>query len=111
MCIEDNTRGYIEELRKSGDLQTMELKRSIAKRLTGKFPIISELTPMLTGYGRIRNHVHRFCITPDATCPCTRSDQTVDHILLECPKYDMERQDLRRSKITKGGACHRIEYT
>ena len=34
---------------------------------------------------------------------CARGDQTIEHLLLVYPKFDMERQALRRSIITKGG--------
>ena len=102
---EESWRSWEREWRTTNNgAETKKYFPSIAERLVVKIPITSGLTTIFTGHGRIRAYFHRFRITPDATCSCADGDQTIDHLLLECPKYDMERQALRRSIITKGEA-------
>ena len=76
---------------------------SISHRIAAKIPITSGLTTMLTGHGRIKAYFHRFNITQDATCPCNEGDQTVDHLLLQCTKYNEQRNKFRNNVIIKGG--------
>ena len=83
--------------------ETKKYFPSIAVRLAVKMPVTSGLTTMMTGHGRINAYFYRFHIAPDPICPCGGGDQTVDHLLLSCPRYNIQRQILRKSVINKGG--------
>jgi len=39
-------------------------------------------------------YLHRFKITKSPECVCAKGDQTVDHIIFECPKLEKEREKL-----------------
>jgi len=41
-------------------------------------------TAMVTGHGKTRVYLHRFKIIENATCPCNKGDQTIDHLLNQC---------------------------
>jgi hypothetical protein len=49
---------------------------------------------MVTGHGNIRSHLHRFKITETPACPCSTTDQTIDHLLFECELLNKERDKL-----------------
>ena len=101
---EESMKSWEREWRATNNgTETKKYFPSIAERLEVKIPITPGLTTMLTGHGRIKAYFHRFRITSDATCPCDGGDQTVDHLLLECPKYDRQRHTLRERITNKGG--------
>lgn len=46
-----------------------------------------------TGHNRLRNHMYtKFKIGESAMCTCGLAPQTADHILQDCPKYDISRR-------------------
>jgi hypothetical protein len=59
-------------------------------------------TAMVTGHGTIRSYVHRFKIIENATCPCNKGDQTIDHLLNQCTLLQKER-DILKNNILKSG--------
>jgi hypothetical protein len=49
---------------------------------------------MLTSHGKTKAYLHRFKITQSPECICTEGDQTVDHLIYDCGKLEMERGKL-----------------
>ncbi|KAJ4431791.1 hypothetical protein ANN_20396 [Periplaneta americana] len=75
----------------------------VSQRLALHIPVSAGLTTMLTGHGRINAYYHRFRIIQDPTCSCNNGEETVDHILLECTKYNKPRNKLKMIINFKGG--------
>ena len=59
-------------------------------------------TAMATGHGKTRAYLHRFKIIENATCPCNKADQTMDHLLNQCTLLQTQRE-LLRNNILKSG--------
>jgi hypothetical protein len=72
----------------------------VAERLKMKIMTTHNLTTMLTGHGNVNAYLHRFKITNTPTCPCGKTDQTIDHLLYECDLLKTQRDTLR-SRISK----------
>jgi hypothetical protein len=49
---------------------------------------------MLTGHGMTKAYLHRFKITRSPECVCATGDQTVHHLIFDCPKLGKEREKL-----------------
>jgi len=49
---------------------------------------------MVTGHGNIRSFLHHFKIIENPMCPCSTTDQTLDHLLFECELLSKERDNL-----------------
>jgi len=44
------------------------------------------------GFRRLNAHMHRkLIIVPSPTCPCSEEDQTTEHVLQRCNRYQQER--------------------
>ena len=51
-----------------------------------------EMTQILTGHGFNKTNLKRFHITTDDKCPCdATTEQTIEHLIKECPKYSAAR--------------------
>jgi hypothetical protein len=50
----------------------------VAERLRMKITTTHNLTTMLTGHWNVNAYLHRFKITNSPTCPCGKTDQTID---------------------------------
>jgi hypothetical protein len=59
-----------------------------------KINITSNFTTMVTGHGNVRSHLHRLKIIETPLCPCSTTDQTIDHLLFECELLNKERDNL-----------------
>jgi hypothetical protein len=57
---------------------------------------------MVTGHGKTRAYLHRFKITENATRPCNKGDQTIDHLLNQCPLLQQQRAILRHNVLKSG---------
>ena len=53
-----------------------------------------EVTQFLTGHGYHRQYLHRFKLHPSPNCPCGLGEQTVQHLLDDCPRYGNERRNV-----------------
>ena len=54
-----------------------------------------QITQILTGHGFNKSYLKRFNITADDACPCDESTpQDLDHLLHNCPKYQIKRNQL-----------------
>jgi len=60
-----------------------------------KISITPNFTAMVTGHGRTRAYRHRFRLIDNAKCPCSKEDQTVDHIIYRCTLLFTNRELLR----------------
>lgn len=77
--------------------------KEFGKKTTPTF----ELTQILTGHGANLSYLHRFKLKDSPACPCDKlSDQTVKHLLLDCPMFTMERW-----QITKECQRRDIDFT
>jgi hypothetical protein len=57
---------------------------------------------MVTGHGKIRAYLHRFKIIENATYPCNKGDQTIDHLLNQCTLLQTQRELLRNNVLKSG---------
>lgn len=56
------------------------------------------LTQILSGFGFLRAYQHRVGNAESPTCPtCPAEQETADHVLRICPRFDEERRPLRRA--------------
>jgi hypothetical protein len=66
----------------------------VADRLKMKINVTPNFTTMVTGHGNVRSYLHRFKIIETPICPCSTTDQTIDHLLFECELLNKERDNL-----------------
>ncbi|GBP26460.1 hypothetical protein EVAR_85962_1 [Eumeta japonica] len=82
-----------------GNERADELAKSLPKRLmptmiTRKFPIL--------GHTGIAEYLHRFKLLQSPSCECDADKiESVWHIILECPRYEVARYDLEHKIETK----------
>ena len=58
------------------------------------------LTRLRLGHIRLNAHLHRLRLSPDPNCPWCRSvPDTIDHLLLQCPRFHSQRVLLRSQLI------------
>jgi ribonuclease HI len=56
-----------------------------------------ELSQALTGHGALKQYLNRFKIIDSPACPCDNtSEQTVDHVLVECQMFNCEQFKLSK---------------
>jgi hypothetical protein len=67
------------------------------KKLKMKINVTQNFTAMVTGHGKTNSYLHGFKIIKTPTRPCVNSDQTVDHLLLDCQLLNKERNLLKQS--------------
>jgi len=63
---------------------TKEFFPNVRDRLNMKISINPNFTAMVTGHGRTSVYRHRFRLIDNATCPCNKEDQRVDHLIFRC---------------------------
>jgi hypothetical protein len=49
---------------------------------------------MVTAHVNTKAYLHNFKIIQSPECVCANGDQTVDHLIFDCPKLDKEREKL-----------------
>jgi hypothetical protein len=64
-------------------------------RLNIKISIHPNFTAMVTRHGQTRAYRHRFRLIDNATCPCNKEAQTVDHLIYRCTLLHTNRELLR----------------
>ena len=77
----------------NGD-QSQRILPVVAEKLKIKINITQNFTTMVTGHGNIRSYLHRFKIIKTPICPCGNTDQSIDHVLLDCELLNKERDSL-----------------
>ncbi|XP_045488939.1 uncharacterized protein LOC123690117 [Pieris rapae] len=56
------------------------------------------MTQILTGHGAFAEYLHRFKIKTSPACECDENTiQTVEHLLVECPIFAIQRHDLEQT--------------
>jgi hypothetical protein len=73
---------------------TREYFPVVTERLQMNINITKNFITMVTGHGNIRSYLHRFKIIDTPVCTCSTTDQTTDHLLLECELLNIERDKL-----------------
>ncbi len=61
-----------------------------------------KLTQFLTAHGKFRAYCHRFKINTTPKCDCEKSEETPEHIIMECDKYFNQRQPLVKEAHSLG---------
>jgi ribonuclease HI len=74
---------------------TKEFFPNVRHRLNMKISINPNFMAMVTGHGRTRAYRHQFKLIDNATCPCNKEDQTVDHLIFWCTLLHTNRELLR----------------
>ena len=65
-----------------------------ANRILKKMDMNNITAQTLTGHGGFRAYLHKFKLIDDPTCNCdSTTPQTLEHIILECPKFERQRYD------------------
>lgn len=55
------------------------------------------LTQFLSGHGAFRAYLHRFRLDNDPSCPvCQSVEEDAEHVLFHCPRFEEDREVLRR---------------
>ena len=75
---------------------------TVQERLTTKMRVTQNIAAMMTGHGKTRAYFHRFKILENATCPCEKGDQTIDHLLYHCPLLESKRQVMKKNATNAG---------
>ncbi|PSN48706.1 hypothetical protein C0J52_13543, partial [Blattella germanica] len=76
---------------------------SIKERLKLNPTITPAFTAIVTGHGKTKSYLHRFHLAADPACSCNTGQQTVQHIIYECPELTQQRTQLRGDIRMKGG--------
>jgi hypothetical protein len=70
--------------------QSDKIYKSIARRND-----VAQIARLRTGHCSLNQYLHRFGIEESPTCECNSEViETVDHYLINCPKYDRQRHKL-----------------
>ncbi|KAI5640652.1 hypothetical protein NE865_06970 [Phthorimaea operculella] len=66
----------------------------LAHKVLMKIGIKNIRTQLMSGHGGIRAYLYRFKLVDNPYCTCDGSkEETVRHILFECPKYGLKRHE------------------
>jgi hypothetical protein len=82
---------------------TKAFSLSVRNRLRENFPIFLEFTMLVTGHGKLRSYLHRFGITDNPMCLCEEEEQTSDHLIFQCKKLNIQRNDMIKQINNTGG--------
>ena len=72
---------------------------NIKERLGKRIQLTLNLTAIVTAHGKTKDYLHRFKIIDSSECTCGGVNQTVDHLIYECPKLQREREVLVRNIV------------
>jgi hypothetical protein len=53
------------------------------------------LVQLRTGTARVNRYLHRIGAAETDTCDCGQEEETVDHFLFRCPRWDEQREHMR----------------
>ena len=82
----DQTKGLI----------TKQFFPNIKEKPRKRIQLTPNLTAIATAHGKTKDYLHRFKIN-SPECPCGTGNQTVEHLVYECPKVQGEREVLIRN--------------
>lgn len=66
----------------------------VAYRTIPKLKVSYWLSQVLTGHGGNGHYLHRLKLRDDAGCECSHADQTIEHIISDCPMFGAKRLQL-----------------
>ena len=89
---EKNSHIYTEMKTFVKSLFRVPQPRSSYTQLTRQEQVI--IFRLRTGHNRLNHHLHRLKIVRSPNCQCGEEDQTVKHILQDCDKLQMLRDDV-----------------
>jgi hypothetical protein len=81
---DDSNKGWV----------TKEYFPEVKERLKKKINLSPNFTVMVTAHGKTKAYLHRFKIIQSSECFCVNGDQTVDHLIFNCPKLDKESENI-----------------
>ena len=81
-------------------LKTKEFFPIFKERLNTIIKLTPNFTAIITAHAKTKAYLHRFKITKSPECPCDGGNQTVDHLIYDCPILRREREKLT-SKVSK----------
>jgi len=67
----------------------------IEDRLNLRLNATPNFTAIVTGHGNIKAYLHKYKIIDNPRCPCRKGQQTVQHIISDCPLLEKEREKLK----------------
>jgi len=89
---------YGPQNRTGGRSELMPLPKEyfpeVKERLKKKISLSPNFTAMVTAHGKTKAYLHRLKTIQSPECVCANGDQTVDHLIVNCPKLDKERGKL-----------------
>ena len=59
----------------------------------------------LSGHIPCHAYLHRFKLRDDAKCPNCGNTETIDHIILDCPKFDKDRLEFQLLHLVENEVC------
>ena len=81
-------------LRRNGNESGLVLYNKLSRNTSGK------IIQLRTGHCGLNSYLHRFGIAESPACECGTGQETVEHFLLECPRYRNQRTEMRRKAGT-----------
>lgn len=83
------------EIQNGNDSRRMFLPDAIETyKMVRQFKPTGVVTQVLTGYGGLSEYLNRFGCKDNPSCICEPGiEETVAHILFECPVFGLERYD------------------
>jgi hypothetical protein len=82
------------------DAKTKAFFPKIEYRLKLRLNATPNFTTIVTGHGNIKAYLHKYNILDDPTCHCRKGQQTVQHIIFDCPLLEKEKEKLK-AVVTK----------
>ncbi|GKT68807.1 hypothetical protein ColTof4_01230 [Colletotrichum tofieldiae] len=61
------------------------------------------LAQLRTGMTRLNGYLHKIKAVPSGTCPCGQAEETVEHFLFRCTKWDQQRRELQQKTGQRTG--------
>lgn len=81
---------------------TFEFIPSVRIRLSTPIWLNHRLVQMITGHGNFWAKLHQFRLVETEVCSCNLAPETANHVLFECPNWDIPRQRLEMCVIRSG---------
>ena len=80
-----------------------EQTKSFFPTVKERLQINIKYTSLLTGHGKLRSYFHRLKIKENPQCRCGMGEQTADHVIFRCNKFNGERTVFVDSVLKSGG--------
>ena len=77
------------------------------KHIVGRYTATT-IAQLRTGHCRLNKYLHPFKLKSSPYCECGYGQETVEHYLMECPRFVKERKELRVKVRSKGMSIERL---